>query len=196
MFNELRKYFESRFDFNDNDFEFIKSLFISRKIKKGEFLQHAGDIPKYAAFIEKGCLRMYVIDDKSREHIVQFAPETWWLNDSASLMNKIPSKYYIDAIEDSELLLVEPSGHQKLAENFPGYLAAYLKGVQKHVAAKNERIAASLKFSAQERYLTFLKNLSDNFPAGSPADDCLISRNFSRNTQPRPPESSAKIIFD
>ncbi len=157
MFNELRKYFESRFDFNDNDFEFIKSLFISRKIKKGEFLQHAGDIPKYAAFIEKGCLRMYVIDDKSREHIVQFAPETWWLNDSASLMNKIPSKYYIDAIEDSELLLLEPSGHQKLAENFPGYLAAYLKGVQKHVAAKNERIAASLKFSAQERYLTFLK---------------------------------------
>ena len=157
MYNELRKYFAHRFEFSNNDFEIIESFFISKKIRKGEFLQHAGDVTKYVAFVEKGCLRMYVIDHKSKEHIVQFAPETWWLNDSSSLINKTPSKYYIDAIEDSEVLLLAPAGHQKLADNFPGYLAAYQAGVQKHLAAKNERIAASLKSSAEERYLIFLQ---------------------------------------
>jgi CRP/FNR family transcriptional regulator, anaerobic regulatory protein len=144
MYNELRKYFANRFQFSNNDFELIVGQFVSKNVRKCEFLQHAGDVAKYAAFVEKGCLRMYVIDHKSMEHIVQFAPETWWLNDSSSLFIKTPSKYYIDAIENSEVLLLEPSGHQKLADNFPGYLAAYQAGVQKHLAAKNERIAASL----------------------------------------------------
>ena len=39
-----------------------------------------------------GCLRSYVIDAKGKEHIVQFAPEEWWLADATSLMSGAPSQ--------------------------------------------------------------------------------------------------------
>ena len=61
----------------------------------------------HAAFVATGCLRSYVIDAKGKEHIVQFAPETWWLADGTSLTKGTPSPYFFDAIEVSELLLID-----------------------------------------------------------------------------------------
>jgi CRP-like cAMP-binding protein len=78
-----------------------------KRLAAGEFLQRGGEVTRHAAFVAKGCLRNYVIDPKGREHIIQFAPETWWLADAPSLTNRTPSQYFIDAIEDSELLLID-----------------------------------------------------------------------------------------
>ena len=88
---------------------------------------------------------------------MQFAPETWWLADNTSLAAGSPSQYFIDAIEDSDLLLIDPASHEKLVEQIPGYAAAFRRGLQKHAAAKDQRIVKSLSTSAEERYLDFLK---------------------------------------
>ena len=105
----------------------------------------------------RGCLRSYVIDSEGREHIVQFAPETWWLADNVSLATGAPSQYFVDAIEDSDLLLIDPLSHETIVERIPGYAAAFRRGLQRHAAAKDERIVSSLSASAQQRYLDFLK---------------------------------------
>jgi hypothetical protein len=63
----------------------------------------------------------------------------------------------IDAIEDSEVLLIDAPSHQKVVDTVPGYAAAMRTGVQKHAAAKDQRIATSLSSTAEERYLEFLK---------------------------------------
>ena len=102
-------------------------------------------------------MRMYAIDSNGKEHSVQFAPEDWWLSDSASLMTKAPSQYFIDAIEDSEVLLLDPPSHQKLLKRIPGYAAAFQAGLQKHAAAKDRRIINSLSSSAEERYRHFME---------------------------------------
>jgi hypothetical protein len=47
-------------------------------------------VSKYTAFIAKGCLRSYSIDARGNEHIVQFAAETYWLGDAASLTSGAP----------------------------------------------------------------------------------------------------------
>jgi CRP/FNR family transcriptional regulator, anaerobic regulatory protein len=98
-----------------------------------------------------------VIDAKGKEHIVQFAPETWWLADSMSLNRGTPSPYFIDAIEDSDLLLIDAPSHQRLVDDVAGYAAAFRTGLQRHAAAKDERIVSSLAGSAEERYLEFLR---------------------------------------
>jgi len=97
-----------------------------------------------------------VIDNKGKEHIVQFAPENWWLADSDSLKNGIPTIYFIDAIEDSDILLLDGPSHLKIIEQVPGYAAAFQTGIQKHAAAKDRRIVASLSATAEERYNNFL----------------------------------------
>jgi CRP-like cAMP-binding protein len=156
-FAVLREYLEARAPFEPQDFDVIRGAFVQRTLLVGEFLQRAGDVPQYAAFVAIGCLRNYVIDAKGKEHIVQFAPETWWLADSTSLRQRTPSTFFIDAIEDSELLLIDALSHQRLLERVPGYAEAFRNGVQRHAAAKDQRIVSSLSASAEERYLEFLR---------------------------------------
>ena len=125
-----------------------------RSLRAGAFLQRAGDVTRHAAFVARGCLRNYVIDDNGKEHIVHFAPETWWLADAVSLRERTPSPYFIEAIEDSELLLDGPS-HQRLVDGVPGYAASFRNGLQRHAAAKDQRIVSALSASAEARCLEF-----------------------------------------
>ncbi|HEY7287390.1 MAG TPA: Crp/Fnr family transcriptional regulator [Vicinamibacterales bacterium] len=156
-FGVLREYLAARAEFTDADFDVIRSVFLVRHLAAGDFLQRAGDVTQYAAFVALGCLRNYVIDAKGKEHIVQFAPETWWLADATSLQKQVPSAYFIDAIEDSDVLLIDARSHQKLVEDVAGYATAFRTGLQRHAAAKDQRIVSSLSASAEERYLEFLR---------------------------------------
>ena len=135
----------------------MKSVFQPMLLRSGDYVQRAGEQAKYGVFVAKGCLRSYTIDGKGKEHIVQFAPENWWLADAASLINKIPTQYFFDAIEDSEVLVIDAPAHQKVIDTVPGYGAAMRAGLQKHAAAKDQRIVHSLSASAEERYLAFLE---------------------------------------
>ena len=157
VFDVLRSYVEARADFSDEDLSRLRKAFLFRRLGAGEFLQRAGDVTRYAAFVATGCLRNYIIDAKGKEHIVQFAPETWWLADSISLGSGTPSQYFIDAIEDSQLLLIDGPSHKALVDGVPGYAAALRTGLQRHAAAKDQRIVAALSASAEERYLEFLR---------------------------------------
>jgi CRP-like cAMP-binding protein len=156
-FDVLRVYLEARAAFTAPDIEFMRGVFVPRTLVAGEFLQRAGDVSRYAAFVATGCLRSYVIDAKGKEHIVQFAPETWWLADAVSLMSRSPSQYFVDAVEDSELLLLDGPSHQRLLDRVPGYASSFQTGIQRHAAAKDQRIANALSSSAEERYREFLK---------------------------------------
>lgn len=156
-FDVLRNYLDARAAFGPGDFDLIRSVFLFKRLSAGEFLQRAGDITRHAAFVASGCLRNYVIDSKGKEHIVQFAPETWWLADATSLNHGTPSTFFIDAIEDSALLLIDASSHQMLVDRVAGYAAAFRTGLQRHAAAKDQRIVSTLSASAEERYLEFMR---------------------------------------
>jgi CRP-like cAMP-binding protein len=157
MFETLRTYLECHFPITDEEFDFIKKFFLPKNLKKGEFFLREGEVAKYGAFVTKGCLRSYVIDNKGKEHIVQFAPENWWLGDTDSMRSGKPTIYFIDAIEDSDVLLIDGPSHVKIIEHIPGYAASFQTGIQKHAAAKDRRIVASLSATAEERYNNFLK---------------------------------------
>src|SRR5262245_43217625 len=152
-FEILGAYLRARAAFTAEEFDFIKTKFVPRTLGAGEILQRAGDVAKYAAFVAKGCLRSYLIDPKGKEHTVQFAPENWWLADNISLVEGTPSQYFIDSIEDSEVLLINPRSHEELVERIPGYANAFRKGLQRRAAAREERIVNTMSKSAEERYL-------------------------------------------
>src|SRR4030095_5947476 len=157
MFENLRAYLERDFKLTEEQFDFIKTLFVPKKMKKGDFHQREGEIAKYAAFVIKGCLRSYSIDTKGKEHIVQFAPENWWIGDINSAMNQVPSIYFIDAIENSEVLISDYMSQKRMMEEIPEIAAQYRTGLQKRAAAMDKRILNSLSASAEERYLSFLE---------------------------------------
>jgi len=157
MFEVLREYLLKMFPVTNEEFALFQELFIPRELKKGEIFQREGDIVKYAAFVTKGCLRNYVIDNKGKEHVVMFAPENWWIADSISIIHGTPTTYFVDAIEDSAVLLADKHANDTIMSRIPAFAKSFQTGVQKHAASKDKRIVQSLTASAEERYLNFLE---------------------------------------
>lgn len=134
----------------------IRSVFLPKQLRRNEIFVREGEIPKYAAFVCRGFLRSYVIDNKGKEHIIQFAPENWWISAKPALPEEV-SPVFIDAIEDSDILMINRQGHITLMEKIPGYAAMFNAGMQKRGEVKEKRIIHSLTATAEERYSDFLK---------------------------------------
>lgn len=133
------------------------SYYALRKIKKGEVLLREGEICPSTFFVEKGLLRMYSIDENGKEHIIQFAPEKWLISDRSSLYFNEKSKYFIDAVEDSEILLLDNDFFSNLKMSFPGTMVSNDLMLHKHIRALQSRINSLLSDTAQTRYLNFIK---------------------------------------
>jgi CRP-like cAMP-binding protein len=157
MFDILYQFLAERMPLTEAQFAQVQPFFMPRHLKKGELLLREGDVARHGAFVAKGCLRSYVVDNKGKEHVVQFAPETWWLADIHSIVNKVPTLYFIDAIEATDVLLLDAAGQQKLMEAIPGFQNSFQAGRQKHTTVKDHRIIASLTATAEERYRHFLQ---------------------------------------
>ena len=142
---------------SDEEISILHKSFIPKTLKKGEFMQREGDVVKYGAFIAKGFLRSYVIDNKGKEHIIQFAPENWWISDKAGISKQAKATFFIDAVEDSEIFLIDFDGHNNCLQSIPAYAASFQLGMQKRGAAKDKRIVQSLSASAEERYNDFME---------------------------------------
>src|SRR5687768_1586324 len=157
MLDSLFSYFERNCTLSGEEKSLMTSLIIPKTLKKGEFLQREGDTVKYGAFIAKGFLRSYVIDNKGKEHIIQFAPENWWISDKAGVSKEATATFFIDAIEDSEIFLMDFKSHIACMQTIPAYAATFQSGMQKRGSAKDKRIVQALSATAEERYLDFIE---------------------------------------
>ena len=157
MLEVLRQYLANKVGVTNEQFEKLEPLLTARTLKKGEVILNAGDICKRTTFIEKGCLRSYVIDKKGKEHIISFAPENWWLADQNSLVKDQPAMFYIDAVEDSEVIFMEGHVQKVLEEVIPGSQQMFAQLTQNNIFAMQKRLVNHLSATADERYLDFIE---------------------------------------
>ena len=132
-----------------------------KKVVKNEFLLQEGDVCNATYFVEKGLLRMYSIDKNGKEHIIQFAPEKWLISDRSSLYFNEKSKYYIEAVEDSEVLLLKNDFFSNISLSFPNSAGNNDLLLQKHIRNLQDRVNSLLAETAEERYMNFIKMYPD-----------------------------------
>ena len=107
---------------------------------------------RYTAFIVKGAMRQYTVDDRGEEHIVRLSIENWWATDRESLMKQTPSIYFIDAWEDTEALLLTKSAFMDLLDHIPT-LSEWMKNLDLNFAIVSQRrLNAAISLSAEKRY--------------------------------------------
>jgi len=157
MVDHVIEFLRARMPLDREHEALVRSLVSSRKVKKGQTLQRAGEVATHGYFVTSGCLRSYWIDDKGREVSLTFAPEGWWLTEMTSMQGKTPATYFIEALEDSDVVLMDLAAHVRFIEELPGFAAAYATGVQKMAAAREKRLLDSLSATAEQRYLNFLE---------------------------------------
>src|SRR5580704_9296330 len=101
MYDSLIKYFNSYASNSlaSEEIDLIQNFFTPKKFRKRQYFLQEGEICKYTAFIVKGAMRQYRVDEKGEEHIIRLFIENWWATDRESVTNKTPSGYFIDAWE-------------------------------------------------------------------------------------------------
>lgn len=157
MTKSLEKHIREYVDISDEKLEKYCSAFIHRKIKKKEFLLTEGSICDFEGFVVKGCFKVFHTDRNAAEQILYFAIENWWISDIDSFINRIPSKLTIQALEDSEILLISKKDKEKLYLEMPEVERLMRLKFQSSIIALQRRIIDNLSKSSEERYIEFLK---------------------------------------
>ncbi|WP_313807173.1 Crp/Fnr family transcriptional regulator [Flavobacterium sp.] len=132
----------------------------SRTLKKKEHLLKEGDVCNFFCFIEKGCGRIYLINEKGNEQTLQFGIEDWWIVDYMSYSTENPSHFYIQAIENSDVLILHKNDLEQLLKEIPKLERYFRIVLQKSFAASQMRIKFLFTMSAEERYHHF----NNSFP--------------------------------
>ena len=163
MFGALNRYITTSTSkpLSKSELELINSAFTPKKLKRKQFLLQEGDICKTFAFIVKGAMRQYLVDEKGVEHIVHLGIETWWMGDRESWVMLKPSIYNIDAWEDTEMLLITRADTQKLVRQIPIFNELVLGMDERNNIAAQKRITSAISLTAQKRYTDFIANHPD-----------------------------------
>ena len=154
MYDSLITYFNSyaTTPLRESDIDLVTGIFAPKKFRKRQYFLQEGEVSKYTAFIVKGAMRQYMVDDKGDEHVIQLFIENWWVSDRESEVNETPSKYFIDAWEETETLVVLRKKVLNLIEQIPSLFQWIRKMDENNAVATQKRLNAAISLSAEERY--------------------------------------------
>ena len=158
MFELLSQSIKERVLITDDEFNFAKTLFLPKKLRKKQYLLQEGDVCKYTAFVEKGMLRTFTVDEKGNEPILQFSMEGWWVADLYSFFTGEPSPYNIEALEDCEILLITQPSWEILLKKIPALERYFRILIQNNLIATQRRLIGAMSETAEEKYTKLINN--------------------------------------
>lgn len=141
---------------NEIETQFLSSKIKLLQVKKKEFLLQEGAVCKANYFVEKGLLRMFFINDKGVEQITQFALENWWLSDYMSFTMQSKAQFYIQAVENSDIIVIEHHMQEELFKQLPQLERYFRMMMQRAYAASQMRFKYFYDYSKEENYRQFV----------------------------------------
>lgn len=143
---------EKFIEINDRELSDILAFFQIINVRKKENLLVEGQICKSHYFVLNGCLRKFFINNKGVEQTTEFAIENWWITDNFAYERRLPSEFYIQAVENSEILTIDSYSQERLLVEFPKMERYFRFIYQRAYAASQMRIKYLYDFSKEEFY--------------------------------------------
>jgi len=157
MIELLKQNISSHIFLSEKETASFCDLFKQKLIKKKSFLLREGEVCRFEGFVTKGIFRVYHIDKTGAEQILYFAIENWWITDIDSFTTEMPSQLFIEALEDSEVLLISKKDKEFAYTNLPKIEKLFRVMTQKTHVALQRRMIDNLSKTADQRYLDFIK---------------------------------------
>lgn len=151
----LKTFIAQYADFSDVELEDISDTFRLKTIKKNDYLFSEGDICRDLVFVQKGCLRLYYLED-GVEISVWFAFEQSSAIEIYSFISEQPSDYFLQAIEDCEVLYLPKTALKQLYLDQPKMQEMMRRFWEDVILNLISRFTALQKDSAEKRYLDLL----------------------------------------
>jgi CRP-like cAMP-binding protein len=148
----LKQHIEKLTPVTDEEFDHILSHFTARQLKKHQYIVQDGDYVVNDCYVVQGLLKAYHIDEAGKEHILQFAPEDWWITDYQAYFNSTKATLHVDSIENSALLCITLSNREKLCADLHKIEHFFRKKSNAGYVALQRRILSLLNSNAKKRY--------------------------------------------
>lgn len=156
MYGSFKNYLFQKSGVTQEQYDQFASVLNFRTYKKNSVFLREGEVCKSTIFVEKGLLRSFSINESGKEHIIQFAPENWFMSErSANYFNE-PSDFFIDVVEDSEVVLIDPEFFLLASDISPQFRLYNDRLLHNHIRHLQKRVNLLLSASAEKRYLDFI----------------------------------------
>lgn len=136
-------------------------------LKAGDHWVRQGDQSREFAFIMSGLLRVYYVQKSGKELIEGFYDDGKTIAAISALVSEMPCQYYIQALEDTQLITLDYYDFFEFAKTNPQLLLWLLEVHQSLFIDKAKRDAKRILCNGEERYQWFAKEypqLLDRIP--------------------------------
>lgn len=156
MLEKFRAYLEKSITLTDEQFELITKDLKTKTFEKNEIILSQGDICTRTYFVTDGLLRSYSIDKKGKLHIIQFAPELWWISERNGVLFNEAADFNIDAIESTTAIVIPKDYFKDVIPFVPALQDLNQNMLNNSIRYMQKRINMLLSATAEERYLNFI----------------------------------------
>jgi len=153
----LKQNISSHISISEKEADSFCDLFEERAVKKKEYLLKEGEICRFEGFVNKGLFRIFHIDNNGFEQVLYFACEDWWVADIDSFTNEKPSQLFIEALEDSEVLLISKKNKDYAYQHIPAIEKLFRIMTQKTHVVLQRRMIDTMSKTAEDRYIEFVE---------------------------------------
>lgn len=146
---------------------YFVSLLKEKTFKNKQYIAREGDVCKHITFINRGCCRTFNIDKNGFEHILNFASLDYWVGDLYSIITQKPGVFFIQTMEETEVLQIAKSDFDNLLHKIPKFERMFRILAENAYVENQNRVMEGLSLSAEERYALFnekYKKLKDHLP--------------------------------
>lgn len=160
--NDLKLKFESYSPISAASWQLIENITEFQVVKKGELLLSNGQIAKEIHFIIKGALRAFITDAEGNIYNKNIFLEGDFAGSTASLIQKKPSYFAIEVLEDAILININYKKYRELIFQNDDLKNFYISYLEKNwVIEKEQREISIVMENATERYLDLLSKHPD-----------------------------------
>ena len=142
---------------NGEEIELYMSFLTHKSLSKKDYLLMPGDICRHVTYINKGCMRRYIIDEHSKEVILNFSLEDYWTGDLESFIFQKPTDFYIQALEDCELLQLSGENFYRACKEIPKFKKFHDDKAQRNHYSALKRLSLAKSATPEEKYLDLMK---------------------------------------
>ncbi|MBI1227136.1 MAG: cyclic nucleotide-binding domain-containing protein [Bacteroidetes bacterium] len=163
MQNEFKNTLQNWLGIPPATVEEIGSFFQKKQLKKEGFFLKTEQFADSMGFLQSGIIREYFIDHKGREVTKWIATPGYFVVDIASFLFQQPSRWNLQALTDCELLVITKDNYQRIGQVVPKWLELEKRFIAKCFAVLEDRVAAHLSLSSEERYTLFFSQNPELF---------------------------------
>ncbi len=146
---------------NIESIEILLSISKLRKVEKGDILLKEGDFNSNVHLVLNGLLRSYVINSSGDERTVSIAKENMRIAAINSLLHGLPSIITIQAIEPTEILIINSGKFQEAATVNRNLALLEKQGMRSYLVDATERLYLLTVLSPEERFIRFRDEYPD-----------------------------------